>query len=79
MGAVTSGYHIPFEQILPTSLTILRHKKIRRSISCGLSDKRNDRQIPNFLRISFGMAFLLTITEIVLYSKNGREKYQNPS
>lgn len=31
-------------------------------------------QMPSFRRISVGMAFLLTITDMVLYSTNGREK-----
>lgn len=33
---------------------------------------------PSFLRISFGTALRLTMIDMVLYSTNGREKYQNP-
>lgn len=34
---------------------------------------------PSRLAVSLGSAFLLTMIEVVLYSTNGREKYQNPS
>lgn len=32
--------------------------------------------MPSFLAISLGRAFLLTMIDVVLYSTNGREKYQ---
>ena len=33
----------------------------------------------SFLRMLFGMAFLLTMIVVVLYATNGCEKYQKPS
>ena len=45
-------------------------------VKTGVTD---DYFHPNFLRISFGMALRLTMMSIVLYSTNGREKYQYPS
>ena len=37
------------------------------------------RYMPSFLRMLFGMELRLTIIDMVLYSTNGREKYQKPS
>lgn len=34
---------------------------------------------PSRLAVSLGRAFLLTMIDVVLYSTNGREKYQKPS
>ncbi len=69
----------PVRMILADLLDNIGRKKIRRRVSCGFVGMGRDRYSPSFLRISFGMAFLLTITEIVLYATNGREKYQYPS
>ncbi len=69
----------PVRTILADLLDNIGRKKIRRRVFLRIRRVERDRYRPSFLRISFGMAFLLTITEIVLYATNGREKYQYPS